>query len=219
MGLDESVACLHCEAELPYTFFWLRRRNPMAVKLNERVSERMLDGAFEPFVDALALFFYRGESSYKRIPVSLKYHGDLPAGRFYASQLAGRIASAPWLSGIDAVVPVPLHPLRRLRRGYNQAGVIAREIAVELGVAYVPRALRRIRYTRSQTTLSVEDKKANVRNAFRTRPALLPAASHVLLVDDTFTTGSTLCSCLAVLRAALPAGVKISVATLCYVGQ
>ena len=191
----------------------------MALKLNERVTERMLDGAFEPFTDAVALFFYRGESDYKRIPVSLKYRGDLPAGRHYASLLASRIGEARWLSDIDAVVPVPLHPLRRLRRGYNQAGVIARELAVHLGVSYVPKALRRVRFTRSQTSMSVEAKQKNVRRAFRADASPLRGASHVLLVDDTFTTGSTLSSCLSVLRPALGAGVKVSVATLCYVGQ
>ena len=204
---------------MPYTFFWLRQRNPMALKLNERVSESAMDGAFDPFTDAVSLFFYRGESEYKRSPVSLKYRGDLPAGRFYAGQLASFITQAPWLEGIDAVIPVPLHPLRRLRRGYNQAGVIAAEIALKLGATYAPHALRRVRLTRSQTTLSMEQKSANVRKAFRARVGGLPRATHVLLVDDTFTTGSTLAACLSVLHRALPAGVKISVATLCYVGQ
>ena len=129
---------------------------------------------------------------------------------------------------MDVVIPVPLHWTRRWRRGYNQAEVIARELADVLGADLRTDILRRVRRTRSQVRLPLAAKAANVRGAFSFRP--LPAGSpekphnlratvHILLVDDTFTTGSTLNACRAVLRQAFPLPTRISVATLAYVSS
>jgi ComF family protein len=110
---------------------------------------------------------------------------------------------------------VPLHWLRKWRRGYNQAEVIARELARALGASLRADVLRRARRTRSQTSLSAEERLRNVASVFSVRKPV--EARHVLLVDDTFTTGATLASCHRVLRDALGPSVRISIATLAVV--
>jgi ComF family protein len=101
-------------------------------------------------------------------------------------------------------VPVPLHPWRRLRRGFNQADELARRLEVP-----TLRALRRTRATAPQTGLSAGARRRNVRQAF----AISPLLSHawrgtllegriVVLVDDVRTTGATLDACAATLKAA-----------------
>jgi predicted amidophosphoribosyltransferase len=142
--------------------------------------------------------------------------------------LGDRLAASPQFADVDVIIPVPLHWTRQWRRGYNQAEVIARELASALGAELRTDILRRSRRTRSQVRLPMADKAANVHGAFTLARNMqgVPtgydtkapySAAHVLLVDDTFTTGSTLNACRAVLRQAFPLPTRISVATLAYV--
>jgi len=104
--------------------------------------------------------------------------------------------------GAEAVVPVPLHWLRRWRRGYNQSAILARRIARRLRLPFLPRALRRIRSTRRQTDVSPAARRENVRGAFRAvaHPSLRNRS--VLLIDDVMTTGSTASEAAKALRMA-----------------
>ena len=125
------------------------------------VTSDPIGGLPEPYQRATALFFYRRGSGYDDITQALKYRRDFKAGRHFAAMLGRLLRDSPLFSDVDLVVPVPLHWTRRLRRGYNQAEVIAREIARSLSaspspsrVAFAPRLLRRVRHTRTQTRVS-----------------------------------------------------------------
>ena len=94
----------------------------------------------------------------------------------------------------ECVVPVPLHAARKRERGYNQAELIAREIADRRGILLVPGALTRIRPTVSQTRLGEGERARNLTGAFRCDPDKI-LGRKILLVDDVCTTGSTLRHC------------------------
>jgi ComF family protein len=93
------------------------------------------------------------------------------------------------------IVPVPLHPRRLRQRGFNQSVILAREIARRHGIAMEFRALRRIVDTESQAGLKKEERRSNIRKAFGMSDPDRVSGKQVLLVDDVYTTGSTLGEC------------------------
>lgn len=111
--------------------------------------------------------------------------------------------------GLDALVPVPLHPRRRRERRFNQAEEIGRKVTAATGLGFRPRGLARTKYTRPQVELTGEERLVNVRGAFAAREDF--SGKSVLLFDDVITTGATVRECAAVLRRA-GAGVVVAVA-------
>ena len=216
LGAQEDHLCIWCAADLPLTYYWEQSHNPMADELNALLERQRADGDRLPYVLATALLFYHHENPYKQIPKSLKYGGNLAAGRFFAARLGRYMAAAPQFYDIDLVVPVPLHWYRQWRRGYNQAEVIAAQLARELKAQLGADVLYRARRTRTQTRLDADARLKNVAGVFRVRRVPLEAR-HILLVDDTFTTGATLATCYNALRQVLGPEQRISVATLSVV--
>jgi len=184
---SEEHICRHCASDIPLTRYEGREHNPMADALNARIQERLTE--YEPYSRACALFFYKADSPYANITKALKYRYDRSGGRFC-----------------------------RWKRGYNQAEVIAREMASCWPEArFCPEGLRRRSRTRSQARLpGAAERAANLRGAFRAVPGVR-RPGHILLVDDVFTTGSTLCECHRALRAVCGPEVRISVAALGFV--
>lgn len=121
-----------------------------------------------------------------KLVAGLKYHSQLAVARSLAQLLARQIGAEP---GIDLIVPVPLHWRRRWQRGFNQADVIASELARALNIPFNPRALRRTLATPAQQTLPAAQRKRNLRNAFTV--TIDVADRRIALVDDVVTTGST----------------------------
>ena len=218
--LNERHLCLNCLADLPLTFYWSMSHNPMADKFNEMI-QKGGPPAHERYAFAASLIFYHSEAEYRLIPYQIKYHGNTDAGRFFGRMLGSRLAASEQFADVDMVVPVPLHWTRRLKRGYNQAEVIASGVAESMGIPLRTDLLKRRRRTRTQTKMEVEEKVGNVTGAFiaSTESSTASDIRHILIVDDVFTTGSTLYACYSALRSVFPPSVRISIATLAFVGR
>ncbi len=134
----------------------------------------------------------------------LKYKHDISLGIVLAGYLIDLLSSLGW--ELDMVAPVPLGVARIKERGYNQAALLARPIAMSTGINYKPRALTRIRETRTQVGLTVTQRYENVKHAFRGELSVVEGKT-VLIVDDVMTSGATLESCSAALMEAGSIGV------------
>jgi ComF family protein len=122
---------------------------------------------------------------------SFKYAGETARAGHLGALLLPVLAG---LDPIDALVPVPLHPRRERKRGYNQARLLAAVAGRSAGIPVVE-ALVRTRPTAQQVGLDAESRRANVRGAFAIRDGAAIAGCRVVLVDDVLTTGSTLGNC------------------------
>jgi ComF family protein len=135
------------------------------------------------------------DGALRAIVHALKYEGRRSLARPLGALMRQR--GADMLDGAACAIPVPLHPSRRRRRGFNQAADLARHVGLP-----VVAALRRVRATATQTGLPAARRHRNVRDAFApTGAAAALAHSTVVLIDDVSTTGATLEACARVLKA------------------
>ncbi|HNE04566.1 MAG TPA: ComF family protein [Anaerolineales bacterium] len=119
----------------------------------------------------------------------LKYRRDFSMGDAIAAAMLPFVQSLNW--NIDLVIPIPLGKQRMHERGYNQVAMIAKPLAMGLGLQYSPHALARRKETRSQVGLSREERQKNVHDAFQASGV---QGKIALIMDDVSTTGSTLSS-------------------------
>jgi ComF family protein len=138
-----------------------------------------------------------------------KYHHALWFEPFLADLLAR--AARPALEGQtwDVIVPVPLHPLKRRQRQFNQAERLARGLGRALALPVNGRVVRRVQFTETQTRLSRPQRASNVSDAFAPRAGVELHGQRVILVDDVMTTGATTSACARALRQAGAADVCV----------
>ena len=135
-----------------------------------------------------------------------KYNERLAYAMFFANYLH---VPAEWQA--DLLVPVPLHPLREFARTFNQSQLLAEQVSAKEQIPLVRELLTRIRYTPSQTRLTAEQRRKNLRGAFAADPACRNL--NLVLMDDVCTTGSTLTACALALKKAGAAKVYAICAT------
>ncbi len=146
----------------------------------------------------------------RRFLLAAKMGGRRSLLRPLGEQLAAVVRASGLAEGCDRVVPVPAHPWRRLSRGYDPAGDLARVVAARIGVPLDVRILaRRILASKPAKRLSAARRAAAAAAAFRGRRPV--HGERVLLVDDVMTTGSTAAACATALRRAGAVDVRVAV--------
>lgn len=133
---------------------------------------------------------------------AFKYSGYTHLADYFASALLARFKAYPELACADVLVPVPLHPKKERRRGYNQALLLAKAFSGKLGLPVLDGVLRRGRNTPSQTKLDRAGRLANMNGAFVCADSQAVKGKVILLIDDVATTGATLEGCARALRLA-----------------
>jgi len=165
--------------------------------------------------DLIVLYRFEKEGPLQHLLHQLKYGGARAIGEELGRDLGSEILLREGSSRTPVLVPIPLHHAKRRERGYNQAACICRGIARVTGWTVRSDAVRRIRYTGTQTKLDIEARRRNVEDVFEVgrRGKEIVRDREVFLVDDVLTTGATLGSCASALLKAGAGGV-----TACAVG-
>lgn len=184
--VKDGLFCIKCLLKLPYTRF-------------EHVAENTFTKHFKsrfPVASGAAMFFLNRGSGIERMLYLLKY-GNRPdigvkLGEFYGEILK----EVDHFSGLDAIVPVPLHPKKLAKRGYNQSEQFAIGIGRVIGVPVKTDLIRRTRFTQTQTKMNRAERVMNTEAAFAGSELLQGKKYSILLVDDVLTTGATFEGCI-----------------------
>ena len=188
---SEQYLCLHCFCELPRTHYHRRADNPVL---------KLFTGFFSINEIASFLFFER-EGKVQRLVHSFKYFGNKQLAQYLGKVAALEMKNDGLFDDIDMLIPVPLHPKKKRKRGYNQAEWIAKGIEqVYLRPISTDVIVRNID-TVTQTRKTVYERNLNVEEIFSLKNADSIEGKHILLIDDVITTGATLRACIKTLSA------------------
>jgi ComF family protein len=194
--------CFKCRNEIHLTDFHLHQENEMTERLWGRL-----------YIDAAAaLYYFTKKSPVQWALHHLKYSNQPEIGLRLGRLLGRDLAQSPWFEGIDYIVPVPLHPRKERKRGYNQSMAFAKGLAESMQKPVIGNVLIRCRDSESQTHKHRSERFENVGEVFKLHRPELIAGKSILLVDDVLTTGATLEVCGSLLLSA--PSTRISVATI-----
>lgn len=198
---NENLICTSCLANLPRTGFELLPENPLT---------QFFVGRFK-FEKAASFLFFEKGGSIQNILHALKYQGRQEAGIRLGEVAATALKKSTFLNGIDVIVPVPLHPKKLAKRGYNQSLMLAQPISIICGIELDTTSLVRSLFSETQTRKSRFARWLNVKDIFEIKNPATFKNKHVLLIDDVVTTGSTVEACATKLAAI--EGCKVSLFT------
>lgn len=200
---NEQVMCLHCMADMPLTN---AHRDDFSI-IHKRLASTMA-------VERTAgYFYYFKNDDYTRLIHRAKYSGRPKLARQLALRFAHGLAEEGFFEGVDFAVPVPMHWMKLIRRGYNQSEEICHGVSAATGLP-TERLLVATRGHRSQTALGGLGRWLNLQDVYRVRDGAVDfGGKHLLLVDDVLTTGATLLSCRKAIYEAFP-NAKVSVLVL-----
>lgn len=203
MGTEGKGICERCKVTLEYIQEPRCKRCSKPVEMEEQ--EYCVDCSKRQyhFLKGYALWVYDDKMS-KSISV-FKYHHRKYYGKIYITELMNHYSKKIQDLNVDAIVPIPIHWSKHLERGYNQADILAKEIGEKLNLPVLSHLLIRNKKTLPQKRLSDKERLQNLREAFLYNEVVEHkidiCPKRVLLVDDIYTTGSTIEACSSVLMA------------------
>lgn len=201
---QEKYICFSCWQDLPVTNFHKNSENKVAQLFWGRVE----------IENATAFFSYKKGSNYQQLIHFIKYKGLKELGFETGRKFGFALNESVLYQSVDLIVPVPLHPNKEKKRGFNQSDWIARGIGDSMQKPVSNNNLFRKIHTSTQTRKNRFERWQNVEGIFGIKSAEEYAGKHILLVDDVVTTGSTIEAC-AFQLLKLP-NTKVSTATLAF---
>ena len=204
LAKGENIICTACRIKLPYT----------NVHLLNKADNLLLHRFFGkvPVKQALAYLYFRRSGRVQHLLHALKYKGVQEIGELLGNWYGKQLRENAFNTELDLILPVPLHRIKKQKRGYNQADSFARGLSNALEVPWQDQVLIRQKNTGSQTNKSRPERWANVAEVFKVAKPDRVLGQRILIVDDVLTTGATVEACALKL---LQAGAKeVSIATI-----
>lgn len=202
----EETICLFCETRLPLTNYHLSsKENPLIDKFIGR-----LDIEF-----ALSYLFYDKGGNTQQLLRALKYNGKEEVGNYLGFNYGELFKEQNHpITSYDIIIPLPLHPKKQKKRGYNQCDSIAKGLSESIGIPYNNEIVKRNINNITQTGKNRIERWRNVENIFKIDYSTQLLNKSILLIDDIITTGATLEACgREILKIE---GTKLSILTIAY---
>ena len=188
---SDDICCAFCQADLPHTKLLRSPYDQPNLLHNPKLKTALAQPVFQQL---LAPMRYRWPVS--NLMQDFKYHRKDKFAALFADWMLPSIREMYGQTLPDILVPVPIHPLRQLRRYYNQAELLTKSLSQKLDIPVSQRLCKRIAYQRSQTRLSGKARRNQLQNAFAINENVAlglsqPMVKRIVIVDDVITTGST----------------------------
>lgn len=182
---EHEFICTHCLSSLPYTEFEKIRNNPIEKLFWGRTNIKF----------ACSTFYYVEQTPLQQLIHQVKYKDQQKLGIYLGTAMGNLLNPVFSENEVDLLIPMPLHPKKLKKRGYNQASLLCDGISKTTGRKYDEEVLVRTENTSTQTKKSRLERWENVHTVFSVNDSNKIRDKHILLVDDVITTGASTEAC------------------------
>jgi len=181
----EEILCFHCRRVLPKINFQNQKENELSDRFIGKINIEY----------AMAYLYFHKSGITQKLLHQLKYKNNPEIGEMIGHWFGQELKEKEIMKKAELIIPVPLHPKKERRRGYNQSHYFAKGISEITNIPIDLKSLKRIRYETSQTVKTKEHRWKSVEHAFEVHDRKKVENKHILLVDDIVTTGATMEAC------------------------
>ena len=199
---NEPFVCLFCRHDLPVLFYKDSTNNEIIRKFYGRI----------PVEEANTLLTFHKEGKIKKLIHALKYNGNENIGIFLDNWTGELLTENKQFTGVDFIVPVPLHTKKLKKRGYNQLTKFGERLSSYLKKPLKENILLKVDPTKTQTFKQRFERFEDNELKFSIEDTRIFANKHILLIDDVLSTGATLEACSKKLQKT--SNIKISILTM-----
>jgi ComF family protein len=182
---NDEMICMECLQKLPYTNF---------ESIKENATEKLFWGRI-PTSFACSIFYFEKENILQNIIHQIKYKNEKKLGLYMGNLMGIKLMDLIQQHNIDFMIPMPIHPKKEKKRGYNQATLLCNGIRAITKLEYKENVVTKIQHTQTQTKKSRIERWQNVEQVFNVPNSNIIKGKNILIIDDVITTGASTEAC------------------------